>query len=158
MSNSKLTVALHLLALVSTNCSQSSDVFCSEDAAKSANTNPVVVRRILGQLRNAGIVESQNGRGGGWKLARDPKRISIADVYRALADDQPMFGVHAHAPSKSCAVGKNIAELLVSGPYAKAEQAMEKEFERVSIADITAALMAGHRKQPRKILAASIKK
>ncbi len=56
----------------------------SERIAQMLNTNPVVVRRTLGALRDEGIVESEGGRGGGWKLARPLDKITVLNVQRAL--------------------------------------------------------------------------
>ncbi len=56
----------------------------SERIAQMLNTNPVVVRRTLGALREHGIVESEGGRGGGWKLTRTLEQITVLDVQRAL--------------------------------------------------------------------------
>ncbi|NEI74681.1 helix-turn-helix domain-containing protein [Rhizobium lusitanum] len=56
----------------------------SERIAQMLNTNPVVVRRTLGALRDHGIVESEGGRGGGWKLKRSLDQITVLDVQQAL--------------------------------------------------------------------------
>lgn len=56
----------------------------SSDIAEHAGTNPVVVRRVLGRLRDAGLLSSEKGHAGGWRLARAPQDITLADVYLAL--------------------------------------------------------------------------
>ena len=56
----------------------------SADIAKHAGTNPVVVRRVLGYLRDAELLTSEKGHAGGWRLARAPETITLADVYLAL--------------------------------------------------------------------------
>jgi Rrf2 family protein len=135
MHTSKFTVALHLLTLIAINADEGGCSFGSKDAACSVNTNPVVIRRILGTLREAGIVESKAGRGGGWTLARSAKQITLADVYQALEQEVTMFGMHSQAPSKTCSVGKNIPEMLRI-EYGKAEQAMMKELKKTTVADM----------------------
>ncbi len=50
--------------------------------------NPVVVRRQLGILRSEGIVESRSGPHGGWAIARDPARLTLGRVHRALAGER----------------------------------------------------------------------
>src|SRR5438105_13322651 len=76
MINSRLTVAVHLLALLAwVGERYPGTLVTSESAAESANTNPVVVRRILGRLRAAGLVTSHPGPTGGWSLARAPEQI-----------------------------------------------------------------------------------
>lgn len=56
----------------------------SERIAQMLNTNPVVVRRTLGGLRDHGIVASEGGRGGGWKLVKSLGEVTVLDVQRAL--------------------------------------------------------------------------
>ncbi|WP_454916338.1 RrF2 family transcriptional regulator [Xanthobacter sediminis] len=58
----------------------------SERIAQMLNTNPVVVRRTLGALRDHGIVESEGGRGGGWKLIRSLDEVTVLDVQHALSE------------------------------------------------------------------------
>ena len=53
------------------------------------DVHPVVIRRLLGPLRSEGIVESRTGPHGGWAIARDPARISLGSVYRALVGAEP---------------------------------------------------------------------
>ena len=61
----------------------------STEIADILDVHPVAVRRLLGVLRAEGIVESRSGPKGGWAIARDPARISLAAVYRALAGEEP---------------------------------------------------------------------
>jgi Rrf2 family protein len=138
MHNSRFTVAIHILTLIAHNSGSNTGqhrAFSSEAAAASVNTNPVVARRVLGLLRKAKIVSSKSGRDGGWKLNRNPKAITLANVYQALEGDEPIFGMHASAPCKTCPVGKNISATL-SSHYNKAEAVLRKELKRTTIADI----------------------
>ncbi len=137
MHTSRYTVGLHLLTLIALRAGEGGVSFGSQEAATSVNTNPVVIRRILGTLREAGLVESKAGRGGGWVLARSPKQITLADVYTALEQDETMFGMHSQAPCKTCPVGKNIPDMLRM-EYGKAEKAMLKELQKTTVADMAA--------------------
>jgi DNA-binding IscR family transcriptional regulator len=56
----------------------------SEILAKAMNTHPVVIRRIMAGLRDAGYVRSEKGHGGGWMLACDLSRVTLRDIYTAL--------------------------------------------------------------------------
>lgn len=79
--NSRLSLALHTLSHMAVDQNK---IRTSADIAEHAGTNPVVVRRVLGPLREAGLLTSEKGHAGGWKLARSPKNITFADVYTAL--------------------------------------------------------------------------
>ncbi|MEM8656945.1 MAG: Rrf2 family transcriptional regulator [Pseudomonadota bacterium] len=79
--NSRLSLALHTLGHMA---SEPERVRTSADIAGHAGTNPVVVRRVLGRLREAGLLTAEKGHAGGWRLARSPQDITLADVYLAL--------------------------------------------------------------------------
>jgi Rrf2 family protein len=133
-SNSRLTIAAHALAWIGLNERMGGEFATSEQIAVSVNTNPVVIRRLLGTLREAGLVESRRGAGAGWRLTRPPESISLAEVYRAV-DDEPPFALHAATPSQRCPVGHGIQSAL--GPvYAAAQEAMAAELARTSVADV----------------------
>lgn len=80
--NSRLTLALHTMGHMAAD----DLVRTTSNIAEHAGTNPVVVRRVLGKLREAGLVTSEKGPSGGWRLARDPRQITLADVYLALGE------------------------------------------------------------------------
>ncbi|MEM8651787.1 MAG: Rrf2 family transcriptional regulator [Pseudomonadota bacterium] len=79
--NSRLSLALHTLGHMA---AEPEKLQTSADIASHAGTNPVVVRRVLGKLRKAGLLTSEKGHSGGWRLTRAPREISLADVYLAL--------------------------------------------------------------------------
>src|SRR3954447_18432511 len=106
----------------------------SERLASIVNTHPVVVRRVLGSLREAGLVTSQPGPGGGWKLTRDASAITLCDVYRAV-EGEPTFSLPHRAPSEQCPFGERLPEVL-EGCFREAEAAMERHLSQVTIADV----------------------
>ena len=78
--DSRLSGILHVLL----HMAEQDRPVTSEVLAGMMETNPVVIRRILGGLREAGYVRSEKGHGGGWALARALEAISLRDVYDAL--------------------------------------------------------------------------
>jgi Rrf2 family protein len=131
--NSKLTVAIHVLSLLAL---QRDEPLSSDHIAASVNTNAVVVRRILGFLRKAGYVESREGAGGGWKLARAPEQITLWGVLNAVQSDTALFELHPRKPNPACKVGRNIQTVLV-GIYGQMHKTMERQLARTTIAVIT---------------------
>ncbi|MEM9754349.1 MAG: Rrf2 family transcriptional regulator [Pseudomonadota bacterium] len=85
--NSRLALALHTLGHMAADPKR---VRTSSHIADHAGTNPVVVRRVLGKLRKAGLLSSEKGHAGGWRLSRAPEAITLADVYVAL--DERLVG------------------------------------------------------------------
>ncbi|MEM1074169.1 MAG: Rrf2 family transcriptional regulator [Pseudomonadota bacterium] len=97
--NSRLSLALHTLGHMAADPDR---VRTSADIAAHVGTNPVVVRRVLGRLRVAGLLNSEKGHSGGWRLARSPEAISLADVYLAL--DESLFSRDSTDEKLNCAV------------------------------------------------------
>ncbi len=112
-ANSRLTVAIHILtwmALVEREYPDAGPV-TSEQIAKSVNTNPVVIRRTLGSLAKAGLVESFRGVNAGWRLAKRANDITMLDVFDAL-EEGAHFALHAAQPSQACPIGRGIGATL----------------------------------------------
>jgi Rrf2 family protein len=106
----------------------------SAEIADSLASNPVLVRRILGSLRDAGLVWSTEGRGGGWKLARPAREITLYDAYTAV-EAGPILSRHPHPPSEACDVGRHMQAVL-EGEFRDAEQAMKERLGRTTIAHL----------------------
>jgi Rrf2 family protein len=133
-SNSRLTVAVHILSWMALVAQRGVDVVTSDRIAGSVNTHPVVIRRALGQLRRAGLVRVQRGNGAGWSLARTPAAITLLEVHRAV-DEEALFGLHPSQPSQSCPVGRGIQPVLLR-VYGGVEDSIRAELARTTIADV----------------------
>lgn len=116
-ANSQFSMAVHVLTVLALH---KDEKIKSETIAASVNTNPVVIRRLLGQLGQANMVESQTGAAGGTRLARCPKEITLADVYKAVSCGE-VFALHGRSPDKNCPVGRNIEAVLCN---------LQKEIDR----------------------------
>ena len=147
MTSSRFAVAVHLMALAMlAQAEAEGELLTSERMAESVCTNPVVVRRILGALRNAGLVASQPGPGGGWRLTRAPERITLRDVYRAV-DPEPLLALPHQPASASCPVGRHMRQTL-EGVFHAAAEAMERKLAEVTVADVLATVLEG--REPRE--------
>jgi Rrf2 family protein len=133
-ANSRLTIAVHALGWMALAQQQGRDQLTSDQVAASVNTNAVIIRRSLGDLRRAGLVKVRHGAGRGWTLARDPEDITLFDVYDAV-EREPLFGMHHTEPNLECPVGKGIRPAL-GVIYGGVEQALRRELDRTSIADV----------------------
>jgi Rrf2 family protein len=129
-----LTVATHVLTWLALARRRGQEVLTSQQVAASVNTNPVIIRRSLGELRRAGLVAVRHGAGAGWSLAREPEDITLLAVYDAVAAEPP-FGLHHSEPNLECPVGRGIRPAL-SQTYGRVERAIRRELADTSIADV----------------------
>lgn len=131
--SSRFTIAIHILTCV--------EVFgeeykiTSDFLASSIRVNPVIIRKILSQLRNAGLIEVARGTGG-TKITRPAGEITLYDVYEAvdLLEEGTLFHFHEN-PNPVCPVGRNIHKAL-DEKLECIQTAMEDEMKRFTIADV----------------------
>jgi DNA-binding IscR family transcriptional regulator len=130
--SSRFAVGVHILTLLEVN---KGGVNSSEFIAGSVNTNPAVIRKIMGMLKNAGLVNVRPGIAGA-ALAKDLSAITLLDVYKAVnvVQEKELFSIHEN-PNPNCPVGRNIQNTI--GPlFSIAETAMEKALGNVTIEDV----------------------
>lgn len=131
--SSRYTIAIHVFACM--------EIFgddykiTSDFLASSINVNPVIIRKILSQLRNAGLIEVARGTGG-TTATRPIDEITFYDVYLAvdLLEEGELFHFHEN-PNPNCPVGKNIHTVL-NDKLLHIQEAMEREMKRYTIADV----------------------
>ena len=126
--NSRLSLALHSLAHMAGDPERTRT---SAEIAAHAGTNPVVVRRVLGHLRAAGLLVAEKGHSGGWRLARAPEAITLADVYRAL-DERLAPAAEDAAPR--CAV-EHALERRMARVMEEAEAGLIRRLSAMTIAE-----------------------
>ena len=97
----------------------------SEALAKVMRTNPVVVRRILSGLREAGWVRSERGHGGGWTVASDLSRISLRDVYDALGEPS-LLSIGNRTDAPDCVVEQAVNAALDEAFHAAKELLLQR--------------------------------
>ncbi|WP_250029649.1 Rrf2 family transcriptional regulator [Paractinoplanes maris] len=133
-ANSRLTIAVHALTWMALAEQRGDDPMTSDQVAASVNTNPVVIRRSLGELRRAGLVGVRHRAGAGWHLARPASGITLLDVYDAV--EQPrQFALHHTEPNLQCPVGHGIRPVL-DELYGGVEQAVRLQLAQTTIADV----------------------
>lgn len=128
--SSRFAVATHILAILAI---EKSHYVTSDFIADSVNTNPVVIRRLIGSLRRAGLVSGQSGPAGGSKLALATSEITLQDIYDAV-EERSILTLH-DSPNQKCRVGKKIESVLTQ-VRDEAEHALRKELSRTTLASI----------------------
>ena len=130
--SSLFTIAIHIFSCI--------DVFgkdykiTSDFLASSVNVNPVIIRRLLTQLKAAGLITVARGTGG-TAIAKPLDEITFYDVYLAVecVEDNKLFHFHDN-PSTSCPVGRNIHKGL-DEELERVQAAMEREMKSITIKD-----------------------
>jgi Rrf2 family protein len=143
-TSSRFAFAVHVLALLAL---QEGAPLSSEMIAGSVNTNPALIRRLLTMLANAGLTGSQLGAGGGALLVREPRAITLLDVYRAVEDAQ-LFAMHREEPNPDCMVGRHIQASL-RAIIDDAQRAMEASLAARTLADVVDDMQHSERKLER---------
>ncbi len=140
-TSSKFVVATHIMAGLAGKRLAYGPMETTKSSflSRSVNTNPVVIRRILGMLRKAGLVISQTGPDGGSRLALPPEQISLLDIYEAV-EEGDIFHLHYNSPDECCPFGANIQGTLCE-IMCEATSAMKNILAQKKLRDIAEDIM-----------------
>lgn len=130
--SSRFTMAIHMFACIDTFSDQK---MTSDFMAGSIGTNPVIIRKLLQQLKAAGLIEVSRGTGG-VTITRPLDQITFLDIYRAVecTPDEELFHFHEN-PNPNCPVGKNIHRVL-DNRLLEVQKAMEQKLSQMTLADV----------------------
>lgn len=129
--NNQLSDVLHILL----HLMDAEEPMTSAQIGKMLETNPVVVRRTMAGLRDAGLVSSEKGHGGGWTISCEPQTTTLADVYAALGSP-PIFSFGNRSDNPQCLVELCVQESL-GIELKKAEAMMLKSFKRLKLSQLS---------------------
>ena len=130
--DSRLSGVLHVLL----HMAEHEGPMTSETLAKAMQTNPVVIRRVMAGLREAGYVRSEKGHGGGWTLACDLGAVTLRDIYQALGHPS-LLAMGNRTESPGCLVEQAVNAAL-SDAFRDAETLLLARFETVTLAALSA--------------------
>lgn len=132
-SNTRFAVAVHVLTYLA---GVEERAASSDELSGSTNVNPVYVRRVLGPLRDAGLVRSRPGPRGGWELAVAARDLPLSRVWQLMQDGQAVLGMHG--PDPACAVGQRVQAALVALD-GRVAGAIAAELEQLTVHDLLVA-------------------
>ncbi|WP_375475696.1 Rrf2 family transcriptional regulator [uncultured Jatrophihabitans sp.] len=144
-TNTQFAVAVHVLVYLAD--ADPGTLVNSDELSRSANANPVYVRRVLGPLREAGIVRSRPGVGGGWELARAAGSVALDEVWSVVNGDDPVLGLHG--PNPSCPIGRGVQRALTDLDR-QAERALRDVLGQRTVGDVLAATSVRPRRGARR--------
>ncbi|MET3531402.1 transcriptional regulator [Chryseobacterium flavum] len=104
MNNTRFATAVHIMTLLA---KSPQEWLTSEWIAGSINVNPVIVRKEISVLREAGLITSRQGKEGGSQLTRNADMITISEIYKAVKNTE-ILGKKNQNPNPACSVGKEI--------------------------------------------------
>ncbi len=109
----------------------------SDEIAGVLNTNPVIIRRLLIQLRKVGLVVSLRGKAGGYQLERPAADISLLDVFLAVEGDRVDFFALAHRDNRPhCSPIAGSIQQTLRPIFAQSLDALKQDLGRYSITDV----------------------
>lgn len=129
--DSRLSLSLHALLHMTVHRSP----VTSEALGERMGANAVVIRRTMAGLRNAGLVSSVKGHGGGWSIARELGEISLLQIYQAL-DEPILIQQHRDSENPECLVEQTIGRTL-NETFQEAEDLIMKRFEAIKLSDLS---------------------
>lgn len=131
--SSRLSIALHMFACME--YFKNDYKITSDFIASSVGVNPVIIRKITSQLRDAGLVNVARG-AGGVSIAKEPESISLLDIFKAVdsIENGKLFSFHEN-PNTKCPVGGNI-HLILDDKLERVQKAMENEMAAITVADV----------------------
>ncbi|MEM6794916.1 MAG: Rrf2 family transcriptional regulator [Acidobacteriota bacterium] len=134
LSNTHFSIAVHVLTALAYHEHEEPAPVGSSMLAKTVGTNPSFLRGLIGRLRDAGLVETVLGKGGGTRLALSPSRITLHDVYRATVS-QPALKTHPCSETSPCLVAAGMRSLL-SDINSRLELAVAAELEQITVQNL----------------------
>ena len=138
-------MAVHVLTVLTY---EQGDCVTSATLARSVNTNPVIIRRLLLALQRAKLVETRKGAGAGSRLSRSPARINLKEVYRAV-EGHGLFAMPRGRPNHACPVGHCIQSAL-KAIFASVQESLERDLTRTTLADLLQTVKASRVPESRR--------
>ena len=130
----KFTIAVHIITAI--DYFRDMDRVSSDFLAGSVGVNPVIVRTVISQLREAGIVNTRRGSSGA-VLAKPLEEITFYDIYKAVGsvkEEEGLFHFHEQ-PNPDCPVGRNIHKAL-DGRLSEVQTALEEKLRQITLAQV----------------------
>ncbi|MBD2845911.1 Rrf2 family transcriptional regulator [Paenibacillus sp. IB182496] len=132
--NSEFTIAVHSLVFLAYLPERMAS---SETIADNVCTHAARVRKIMGCLRRAGIVETREGTRGGYRMVAAPQTVSLGAIYRVMAGGSLTPSWCSGSPDMDCVVSSNMQEVM-HNIFGAAEKHLEAYFGQITIADVLA--------------------
>jgi Rrf2 family protein len=130
--SAKSDYALRALIEITRRCGEDNPgVVSAEELSRAQGIPHGFLQGILADLRRVGILSSQRGQSGGWRMAMDPKDVSVADVMRAV--DGPIVSISGARPET---VNYNERAVVLQRVWIAARSSLRDVLENTTLADL----------------------
>ena len=136
--DSRLSSVLHALL----HMAEREGPMTSEDLAACMRTHPVVMRRTMGMLREAGLVRSARGPQGGWRIGTDLRTVTLRQLHEILGEPA-VFAIGNRHETPACLVEQSVNAAL-DGAFMEAEALLLERFGQITLADLAADFSRRH--------------
>lgn len=130
--NARFQIAIHILTLLD---KAEGELLSSDYIAGSLNTNPALVRKEISNLRNHGLIDSKEGKNGGYALGLPANKISLAYVFKTVRTT-PILGASKNEPNPACPVGRQITQNITK-LYEDVDVAILNKLETITLANFS---------------------
>lgn len=130
MYSTKFSVSIHIISMIA--LSEGKPV-TSDYIASSVNTNPSLVRRLMGSLKDADLITTKT-KVGATGLGKPCSEISLLEIFRAVEKQQTLFAIHEDTNQK-CPVGRKIGHVL-DNVNQRTQSKMEAELASIYLSDL----------------------
>ena len=139
---SRFTIAIHTLLFIY----KFDGVMKTSSAniASSVGVNPVIIREILSDLKNANLITVKFGTGGA-SLNKKPEEISLLDIYKAIIKDEDLFSFHKES-NLNCPIGQNIHNVL-DEELISIKECFDEKLQSIKLSQLTAKIDTLTKKQ-----------
>lgn len=144
--STRFSDSIHILAFI--HIFQGKAPLTSDNIASSIETSPVMVRRLMSELKKGGLLETRHGAADP-KITRPLDQISLLDIYLTIEKDKPLFEID-HDTNPECPVGGNIQPTLEQF-YSEAETAAKAKLNQISLADIVNTIIVKQKEKENKV-------
>lgn len=130
---SRFIIAVHIITAI--DYFKDTEKVTSKFLAASVGVNPVIIRNVMGELKDVGIIDISQGKSG-ITLARPLDQITFYDIYKAVdsVNEEGLFHFHEN-PNMNCPVGRNIHKSL-DGKLTEVQKTMEDEMKKITLAEV----------------------
>lgn len=129
--NSRFAVATHIMTALGLD---PEEPVSSSYLASSVNTNPVIVRRLLGLLQGANLVKTRAGKLGGAQLAKPAEKITLNDIYKAV-DESSIFEYNPNVPNKKCPLSC-VMKSVLEPVFHSSQTALSSELNKTKLSQL----------------------